>query len=100
MLRFRLRQHLGGAWDNITAAKGGESGVFYIKNGFFAISFKMNKFREKNKKGDWHWIEKTCGVILPRVPFRKMVLFLSEFLDFLIFGENNLEVGQIYVKLK
>ena len=41
-------------------------------------------------KGDWHWIEKTCGVILPRVPFREMVLFLSEFLEFWIFGENKL----------
>ena len=30
---------------------------------------------------DWGWIEDVCGVILPRVPFRKMVLFLSEFTD-------------------
>ena len=50
----------------------------------------MNKFREKIKKGNWHWIEETCGVILPRVPFREMVLCLSEFLDFSIFGENKL----------
>ena len=41
------------------------------------------------KKKDWHWIEETCGVILPRVPFRKMVLFLSEFLDFLIFVKTS-----------
>ena len=48
----------------------------------------MNEFRETNKKGDWHWIEKTCGVILPRVPFRKMVLFLSEFFECWMFGEK------------
>ena len=24
------------------------------------------------RKGDWRWIEETFGVILPRVPFRKM----------------------------
>ena len=37
----------------------------------------------RKKKGDWHWIEKTCGVSLPRIPFRKMVSFVSEFLEFL-----------------
>ena len=50
----------------------------------------MNKLRVKIKKGDWHWIEKPCGVILPLVPFRKMVFFLSEFLEFWIFGETQL----------
>ena len=50
----------------------------------------MNKFREQIKKGDWHSIEKPCGVILPFVPFREMVFFLSEFLEFGIFGENQL----------
>ena len=56
---------------------------------FFAISFKMNEFREHTEKGDWHWMEKTCGVILPRVPFRKMVFFLSEFFEFGISCEIN-----------
>ena len=37
---------------------------------------------------DWRGIEETCGVILPRVPFRKMVLCLSEFLDLVCFFEN------------
>ena len=39
-------------------------------------------------EGDWRWIEETCGVILPRVPFRKMVLCWSEFLEFWICCKN------------
>ena len=44
-------------------------------------------------KGDWHWMEEACGVILPRVPFREMVLFLSEFLVFLFFVKTSSDDG-------
>ena len=37
----------------------------------------------KNEKGDWHWIEKTCGGILPRVPFSENGNMLVQHIRFL-----------------
>ena len=47
----------------------------------------------KLEKGDWHWIEKTCGVILPRVHFREIVYFCQNSLILGFFVKTSSDDG-------
>ena len=62
----------------------------------FAGSFKNNNLIEQMFFWDWGWIEDVRGVILPRVLFREMVWFLSEFHDFFFMVKTSSDDGVVH----